>query len=77
MKWAVGAALIAAWVAAAAFAVSAQDPIFRAAVSLVKVDAEVAGKSGIIDGLEKQDFVILDSGQPQTGALLFAERGAA
>ncbi len=43
-----------------------QDPVFRTAISLVKVDAEVAGKSGVIDGLQKEDFVILDNGQPQT-----------
>jgi VWFA-related protein len=66
MKWAVCAALVAAAAAAGAFAVSSQDPIFRATVSLVKVDAEVAGKSGVIDGLQKQDFVVLDNGQPQT-----------
>src|SRR5580658_2615044 len=53
-------------VTAAALAAAGQDPIFRTAVSLVKVDAEVAGKSGVVDGLEKQDFVILDNGQPQT-----------
>jgi hypothetical protein len=68
MKWAIPAAPIAVAAAvtaiAAAIAAAAQDPIFRAGVSLVKVDAEVAGKSGIVDGLQKQDFVILDNGQP-------------
>jgi VWFA-related protein len=62
MKW----ALCVAAVAIAAFTAAGQDPIFRTAVSLVKVDAEVAGKSGIVEGLQKQDFVILDNGQPQT-----------
>jgi VWFA-related protein len=62
MKW----ALCAVAVALAAFALAGQDPVFRVAVSLVKVDAEVAGKSGIVDGLQKEDFVILDNGQPQT-----------
>src|SRR5580658_8853956 len=61
-----GAAMFATAAAIAAFAAAAQDPVFRAAVSLVKVDAEVAGKSGIVDGLQKEDFVILDNGQPQT-----------
>jgi len=53
-------------VAVAAFAAAAQDPVFHTAVSLVKVDAEIAGKAGAIDGLHKEDFVILDNGQPQT-----------
>src|ERR1700735_2599064 len=62
MKW----TRCAAAVVAVAMAAAAQDPVFRTAVSLVKVDAEVAGKSGIVDGLQKQDFVIFDNGQPQT-----------
>jgi len=62
MKRAIGAATLAV----AAFSLAGQDPVFRAAVSLVKVDAEVAGKSGIVDGLQMEDFVILDNGQPQT-----------
>jgi Ca-activated chloride channel homolog len=70
MKWARGAAAVVvinvATVTAAAFATPGQDAVFRAAVSLVKVDAEVAGKSGVVDGLQKQDFVILDNGRPQT-----------
>ena len=61
MKWAFCAA-----VTVAAFAAAGQDPVFRTAVSLVKVDAEVSGKNGSIDGLQKEDFVILDNGQPQT-----------
>src|SRR5580700_8860386 len=59
MKWALCAVLLC-------FTLTGQDPVFRAAVSLVKVDAEVAGKSGVIDGLQMEDFVILDNGQPQT-----------
>jgi len=62
MKW----ALCAAALVIVAFAAAGQEPVFRTAVSLVKVDAEVAGKSGIVDGLRKQDFVILDNGQPQS-----------
>jgi VWFA-related protein len=45
--------------------VHAQDPIFRTEISLVKVDAEVAGKNGVINGLRREDFVVLDNGQPQ------------
>ena len=47
-------------------ALPAQDPVFRTEVALVKVDAEVASKTGVIDGLRQQDFVVLDNGQPQT-----------
>src|SRR5215472_3259907 len=43
-----------------------EDPVFRAEISLVKVDAEVAGKNGVTDGLDREDFVVLDNGQPQT-----------
>src|ERR1700760_817415 len=42
-----------------------QDPVFRTEISLVKVDAEVTGKSGVVDGLHREDFVVLDNGQPQ------------
>jgi VWFA-related protein len=66
MKLAPCAMAAAITVTAAVFAAPGQDPVFRTAVSLVKVDAEVAGKSGIVDGLQKRDFVILDNGQPQT-----------
>ncbi len=64
MKWARCAAAVT--LTLTAFAASGQDPVFRTAISLVKVDAEVAGKNGIVDGLQKGDFVILDNGQPQT-----------
>ncbi len=50
----------------AACAPAAQDPVFRTEVALVKVDAEVASKTGVIDGLRQQDFVVLDNGQRQT-----------
>src|SRR5580704_24199 len=66
MKRARCAMAVAMSVTTSAFASAGQDPVFRTAVSLVKVDAEVAGKSGIVEGLQKQDFVILDNGQPQT-----------
>lgn len=42
------------------------DAVFRTEVSLVKVDAEVAAKGEAIDGLKREDFVVLDNGQPQT-----------
>ena len=45
---------------------SQEDPVFRTEISLVKVDAEVAGRNGVIDGLHREDFVVLDNGQPQT-----------
>jgi VWFA-related protein len=41
------------------------DPVFRTEIALVKVDTEVAGKSGVIDGLRREDFLVLDNGQPQ------------
>lgn len=63
----VRAGAAAAALAVAALALFAQDdPVFRAEVALVKIDAEVAGKTGPIDGLRRQDFVVLDEGQPQT-----------
>ncbi len=43
-----------------------EDPVFRTDVALVKIDAEVAGKSGIVEGLRAEDFVVLDNGQRQT-----------
>ena len=41
------------------------DAVFRAEVALVKVDAEVTTKGTVVDGLRKDDFVVLDNGQPQ------------
>src|SRR5215475_3791978 len=62
--------MMRAWLLLALLAVTPahaqEDPVFRTEISLVKVDAEVAGKSGVIDGLHREDFVILDNGQPQT-----------
>jgi VWFA-related protein len=56
------------WAAAALFAaiLYAQDAVYRTDVSLVKVDAEVAGKNGVIEDLRASDFLVLDNGQPQT-----------
>jgi VWFA-related protein len=55
------------WAAAALFAavLYAQDAVYRTDVSLVKVDAEVAGKNGVIEDLRASDFLVLDNGQPQ------------
>jgi VWFA-related protein len=44
----------------------AQDPVFRADVSLVRVDAQVTRAQEIVNGLQKDDFAILDNGKPQT-----------
>lgn len=44
---------------------TAQDPVFRADVSLVRVDAQVTHGSEIVDGLQKEDFVLFDNGKPQ------------
>src|SRR5580658_8427338 len=44
----------------------AQDPVFRTDVSLVRVDAQVTRAQQIVDGLQKDDFFILDNGKPQS-----------
>jgi VWFA-related protein len=41
-------------------------PNFDSRVSLVEVDAQVIGKSGIIDGLRLQDFSVQDNRHPVT-----------
>jgi len=46
--------------------VAAQEPVFRAGVSMVEVDAQVIGKAGVIDGLRVDDFVVKDRGKPVT-----------
>jgi VWFA-related protein len=53
-------------VALAAVALFAQDPVFRADVSLVRVDAQVTRAHEIVEGLQKDDFLILDNGKPQS-----------
>ncbi len=40
-------------------------PVFRAGVSLVRVDAEVSDGTRTLDGLKKEDFRIRDNGDPQ------------
>lgn len=42
-----------------------EDTVFRTEVTLVKVDAQVTNKSGVIDGLKREDFRVLDNGQPE------------
>jgi VWFA-related protein len=45
---------------------SAQEPVFRAGVSLVKVDAQVTDRRGrVIRDLAKEDFQLFDENQPQ------------
>jgi hypothetical protein len=48
---------------AVATVLAAQDLVFRTGVSLVRVDAQVTGKAGGIDGLHKEDFEIRDNGE--------------
>lgn len=44
----------------------AQEPlVFRADLSLVHIDAEVANAAGPLAGLHKEDFWITDNGEPQ------------
>lgn len=55
------------WVVPAilAAALAAQDVLFRTGVSLVRVDAQVNGVAGGINGLSKEDFEIRDNGEVQ------------
>lgn len=44
-----------------------EAPLFRAGVTLVRVDAQVVRRNGrAITTLAKEDFVVLDEGEPQT-----------
>jgi len=43
-----------------------ETPVFRAGVSLVRVDAQVVANRQPVQGLAKEDFVVLDNGAPQT-----------
>ncbi len=45
---------------------SQESPVFRADVSLVRVDAEVTDGARTLTGFTQKDFVIKDNGQPQT-----------
>jgi VWFA-related protein len=43
-----------------------EQPLFRADVALVKIDAQVTDRQGrAIAGLARQDFLVFDEGQPQ------------
>jgi VWFA-related protein len=58
--------------AAAAFPgiAAAQDsPVIRVNTRLVEVDVVVRNKDGVVPGLTKQDFTLLDKGKPQEIAL--------
>jgi len=46
-------------------ALPAQDPVFRTGVALVRVDAQVSSPAGIVEGLQGEDFIVKDNGQPQ------------
>ncbi len=41
-------------------------PVFRAGVSMVRVDAQVVVQDRQVDGLTVRDFVVYDAGRPQT-----------
>lgn len=59
--------VVALFFIAAACAWPQNDPVFRSAVSLVRVDAEAVDAAGhIVAGLTKDDFRVLDEGMPQT-----------
>jgi len=48
-----------------AICATAQDVLFRTGVSLVRVDAQVNSRDGIISGLDKADFEIRDNNELQ------------
>lgn len=48
-----------------ATAMPAQDVLVRTGVSLVRVDAQVNGGSGSVNGLAKEDFEVRDNGELQ------------
>ncbi len=50
----------------------AQEPVFRAELSLVHVDAEVTDGTRTLSGFHKEDFVVKDNGRPQP-VLYFSE----
>jgi VWFA-related protein len=51
--------------ALASLVVSAQDPVFKTGVSLVRVDAQIAAAGTTVEGLQAGDFTIEDNGKPQ------------
>jgi VWFA-related protein len=46
-------------------AATAQDVVFRTGVALVRVDAQVNGGAGGVNGLNKEDFEVRDNGELQ------------
>jgi VWFA-related protein len=46
--------------------VFAQEPAFKADISLVEIDAVVIGRSGVVEGLGRNDFAIKDNHRPVT-----------
>jgi VWFA-related protein len=48
-----------------ATALAAQDVLFRTGVALVRVDAQVSGAAGGVNGLSKEDFELRDNGDVQ------------
>jgi hypothetical protein len=53
-------------IAVAAGLAAQNDPVFRSGVSLVRVDAQAVDAAGhVVAGLTKDDFRVLDEGQPQ------------
>jgi VWFA-related protein len=51
--------------ALAVFAAMAQDVLIRTGVSLVRIDAQVNSRDGIVNGLGKEDFEIRDNNELQ------------
>jgi VWFA-related protein len=51
------------------FAMSAQQPAIRVTTRLVEISVVVHDKNGAVEGLTKDDFILLDKGKPQTIAL--------
>jgi VWFA-related protein len=49
----------------ATVALAQETPVFRAGVSLVRVDVQVVEGKRILNDLTKDDFLILDEGKPQ------------
>src|SRR5262245_49508949 len=53
-------------VIAAMSAVSAQQPLFRSGVDLVRIDVSVMNGLTPVAGLTREQFTLLDNGVPQT-----------
>lgn len=42
-----------------------EEPVYRAGVSLVKLDVQVVSGGRLVTNLSRDDFIVLDEGQPQ------------